>query len=67
MPRTPIEAKDHAFREKDSANLLQVSLTCPYHEAIIDEVRIESALRAALGVPDLVVTSIKFEVERFLH
>ena len=62
-PRSRIEAKDHAFREKATRNRLSVLLTCPYNEAIIDETRIESALRAAFGVPDLEVKYVRFEID----
>lgn len=64
--KSQIEAKNHAFREGKTSNKLVVMLDCPYHEAIIDEVRIESALRAALAVPDLEVTSVSFEVSSIL-
>jgi hypothetical protein len=56
-----IESKNHEHREAVSTNRLRVLIRCPYNEAIIDENRIEEALRAATGVPDLVVTSVTFE------
>jgi hypothetical protein len=64
--KTPIEDKNHAFREAPTKNKLVVLLKCPYNEAIIDENRIESALRAAFAVPDLEVTSITFEIDSML-
>jgi hypothetical protein len=66
MAETPIEDKNHAYREPATENRLVVVCRCPYNEAIIDENRIESALRAAFAVPDLQVTAVQFEVSRRL-
>lgn len=61
-----LDAKKHDHREKPSRNRLLVILECPYHEAIIDENRLEQALRAATAVPDLRVSSVQFEVVEFI-
>jgi hypothetical protein len=63
MANGSIEDKRNPHREPEAANELKVTVVCPYHEAIIDENRIESALRAALGVPDLRVTAISFSMK----
>lgn len=55
-----VEAKNHDFREPKGNHLLQIWVECPFNEAIISENRIEQAIRAATGVPDLVVTSVDF-------
>jgi hypothetical protein len=62
MPKNQIEAKNHDYREPKTLNRLIVDVICPYHEAIIDENRLEEALRAATGVPDLEVQNVRFEV-----
>ena len=63
QPEGDVSEKNHAFREVKSSNLLTVRVVCPYHEAIIDENRIEQALRQALAVPDLVVRTVTFDVD----
>jgi hypothetical protein len=40
---------------------LKVGLSVPYHEAIIDDLRLQKALREALNVHDLIVYSVNFE------
>ena len=60
--RSQIEAKNHAHREVSTQNELRIILRCPYHEAIIDENRLETALRNATGVPDLSVLTVEFKV-----
>jgi hypothetical protein len=59
--------KKHPHREPKSINLLKVKLVCPYNEAIIDENRIEQALRNATGVEDLYVQEISFEAVALLE
>lgn len=63
QPRGDITEKNHPYREPKARNELTVNLICPYHEAIIDENRIETALRQALAVPDLEVRFVTFEVK----
>jgi hypothetical protein len=62
MAQSQLDDKNHDHREGFSRNRLVVVVECPYHEAIIDENRIEQALRAATAVPDLRVRTVGFEV-----
>jgi len=62
MTNGTLEDKNHPYRESKTYNKLVVGVRCPYNEAIIDENRIEQALRAAFGIPDLEVISVTFEV-----
>lgn len=61
-----VTAKDHPFREAKTNNRLEVTFISPFNEAIIDENRIESALRNAFGVPDLEVKTVKYELQSIL-
>lgn len=58
-----IDAKNHAFREEATVNQLTIVFKCPPNEAIIDENRIEEALRAATAVPDLDVKSVDYRTK----
>lgn len=61
MPQSQID-KEHPHREVKTLNNLSIMLRCPYNEAILDDNRMESALRAATGVPDLEVRCMSFEI-----
>lgn len=63
MSKSQIDAKNHDFREKVTLNELTIVFKCPPNEAIINENRIESALRAATAVPDLEVKSINYKTD----
>jgi hypothetical protein len=55
-----ITEKNHAFREPKGLNRLTIIMENPHNEAIIDENRLEQALRLATGVPDLVVKDVEY-------
>ena len=57
-PEGDISGKNHPHREPKRKNRLSIEVFCPHFEAIIDENRIETALRNALAVPDLEVRSV---------